>query len=124
VQEQFKVVTAKQLAEDFAADWKAAFDRYLPTKVQIEGTVSAIRTVAKDSVDGLVFTVPVTNKNKPEAKEFKIYCNFTNVPQAERDKLKSVKVGQTVVVRGELTGPGEAHAIFNFCVLVAKDGTP
>jgi hypothetical protein len=111
----------KQLADEFAADWKAAADKYIPTKVQMEGTVSAIRTVAKDGVDGVVFIVPVSNKNKPAAKEFKIYCNFSNVPQAERDKLATVKVGQTVTVRGNLTGPAEAHADFNFCVLVGKD---
>ncbi len=124
LQDSVTVVTAKQLAEDFAADWMEAFQRYLRTKVQIEGAVSQLRTVEKDNVVGVVFTVPVTNKNKPEAKVFKIYCNFSNVPQAERDKLATVKVGQTVAVRGNLTGPGESHAIFNFCVLVGKDDPP
>ena len=35
-----------------------------------------------------------------------------------------MKVGDTGVVRGSLTGPGAAHVIFNFYATVGRDDPP
>lgn len=123
-QEKVPVFSAKQIAELFAADWKAAFLKFPGTKLQIEGVVSEIRTWEKHKVNSILFVVPNADPKKPEAKAFTVHCNFTNVPKAEVDKMASVKVGQSVKICGSLTGPGEAHAIFNFCVLVSEDAPP
>jgi len=92
--------------------------------LRIEGVVTKVMTLEVEKVPGILFVVPVTDRKTGKPRDFEVRCQFTNVPEAEREKLRTVKVGQTLRVNGDLTGPSDAWVMLNWCVLAGKDDPP
>jgi hypothetical protein len=91
------VLTSSQLLADFAKDEQAANQKYLSSAhgkvIRVTGIV-AETTLAGDSVVTVLL-------QDPTVVEGGVYCSME---KSELEKVKSLRVGSTVSIKGECTG--------------------
>lgn len=102
-------VSAPNLYADYEANEVAADEKYKGKTIDVQGT---IETIGKDIVDSMYVTLSI---NKPMSIG-SIQCMFDGEHKAE---LTSLKKGQKVTLRGEVSGK-MGNVLVRNCVIVSK----
>jgi len=108
-----------QLAQELMDDPNGTFARYAPKELQLEGTIDKTKGMG-ETIAGVMFKVPVTDKKTQAAKDYKIHCNFKTPLSADEARAANVASGQKIALHGKVTGVdlGSPQVTFNQCTLV------